>query len=249
VDEATELISDLALASIDHDQLVDLKSVCPHHGLTCKKGLCTWRARYEKKKEKECGYPKGPSNIKNYNPRPNNSTYHLSVSLVFFSYCCHEVVVEGASRMAAARMAATATGLQQMFAIPFVVHLLPLTLMRGVVGHLLHSLPIGCTNHRLRPLVKGTGLAAEDNPPGLHPRRSQADLNAGSCMFLKLKTKPGSHHKSLVRATVDAFLLFLLSCSLALPVSCELEHHCHYNYKRGVPRPQGKVVAHRRSNN
>lgn len=75
-DEGTELISDLPLASFDES--IDHKSLCPHHGQTCKKGLCEWRAAYEKQKERECGYPKGPSNIKNYNPRPYNKKYRGS---------------------------------------------------------------------------------------------------------------------------------------------------------------------------
>ncbi|SRR5258706_1333343 len=68
------LISDLPIASFD--RTVDSKSLCPHHGQTCKKGLCDWRAKYAKKMERECGYPKGPSNSKNYNPRRNNSWNH-----------------------------------------------------------------------------------------------------------------------------------------------------------------------------
>ena len=80
VEENTELISDLAIASFDPstDSLGKLESVCPHHGKTCKKGLCDWRAKYEKQKEREHGYPKGPSNAKNYKARPRNSRCCLS---------------------------------------------------------------------------------------------------------------------------------------------------------------------------
>jgi len=71
LEEKTELISDLAIASFDPSVRpnVKLESVCPHHGRTCKKGLCDWRAKYEKQKERENGYPTGPSNTKNYKPR------------------------------------------------------------------------------------------------------------------------------------------------------------------------------------
>ena len=67
MNETTEFISDLALASWDNTvEGFDVQSLCPHHGQTCKKGLCEWRAKYEKKKEREDGYPTGPSNTKNY---------------------------------------------------------------------------------------------------------------------------------------------------------------------------------------
>lgn len=170
-DGTTELISDLAIASFGPS--VELESVCPHHGRTCKKGLCDWRAKYEKKKERERGYPKGPSNTKNYNQRPNHSRCCLSRTLVFFSSCCHEVVVGEASQMAA-----TAAGLRQkrhrqprvqrpsspvVLAVSAVVQPLPPRVMPGVAGHP-HSLLI---DHRRRRLVRGTELAAGDNLSGL----------------------------------------------------------------------------------
>ena len=37
----TELISDLAIASLD--STTNVSGVCPNHGTTCTKGLCQWR--------------------------------------------------------------------------------------------------------------------------------------------------------------------------------------------------------------
>jgi len=145
------LISDLPIASFD--RTVDSKSLCPHHGQTCKKGLCDWRAKYAKKMERECGYPKGPSNSKNYNPRRNNSWNHSGNPPPGDS-------LNGGNR----------DGTQvPLVAHPPLVVRLPLVVMRGVAGDLPHSLPIGRINHRLRPLVRVMEPAAGDNPPGLQP--------------------------------------------------------------------------------
>lgn len=78
-----------------------------------------------------------------------------------------------APRQAIPLMVVTVMGLRRMFAVPLVVHplvaRLPLVVMRGVVGDLPYSLPIGRIHHRLRRLVRVMEPAAGDSLPGPQP--------------------------------------------------------------------------------
>ncbi|KAG8812955.1 hypothetical protein FRC17_001734 [Serendipita sp. 399] len=57
------VLSDLPSMSTVGD---DESGICPFHGLSCKK-MCAWRTEYQRKRGPKVG---GPSNVKNYNPRP-----------------------------------------------------------------------------------------------------------------------------------------------------------------------------------
>lgn len=165
LEEKTELISDLAIASFDPSirPKVTLDSLCPHHGRTCKKGLCEWRAEYEKKKVREYGYPTGPSNTKNYNQRPRNGRCRLSGTLTVFSSCYHKVVMVPA--MAGLRRLRQRQKRPTRAVVPVPVVAQLLRLMHGVAGDR-HSPPID-HRRRHRHLARGMELAAEDNLSGL----------------------------------------------------------------------------------